>query len=169
MRIFSCTFPTSRSFLPRSRENVRPAGRWRHAAVHLSFHGPFDGTTSLVFSQDSANKLVDILTGQGADDGDFDEVKRGVLSEVGNIVVNGVMGSISNMLECRLNYSIPSYIEEKKAIRSVLRERAKNQVILLGHARFCVTEHVIPNRDGELVRLSDFRGKKILLITWASW
>ena len=27
----------------------------------------------------------------------------------------------------------------------------------------------LPNRDGDLVRLSDFRGKKVLLITWASW
>ena len=24
-------------------------------------------------------------------------------------------------------------------------------------------------RDGEPVRLSDFRGKKVLLLTWASW
>ena len=27
----------------------------------------------------------------------------------------------------------------------------------------------LPNRDGEMVRLSDFRGKKLLLMTWASW
>ena len=27
----------------------------------------------------------------------------------------------------------------------------------------------IPDRNGELVRLSDFRGKKVLVITWASW
>ena len=27
----------------------------------------------------------------------------------------------------------------------------------------------LPNRDGEMVRLSDFRGKKVLLLTWASW
>ena len=27
----------------------------------------------------------------------------------------------------------------------------------------------LPNRAGELVRLSDFRGKKVLIITWASW
>ena len=27
----------------------------------------------------------------------------------------------------------------------------------------------LPNRDGELVRLSDFRGKKVLVVTWASW
>lgn len=27
----------------------------------------------------------------------------------------------------------------------------------------------LPDRDGALVRLSDFRGKKVLLVTWASW
>jgi hypothetical protein len=27
----------------------------------------------------------------------------------------------------------------------------------------------LPNREGELVRLSDFRGKKVLVLTWASW
>lgn len=27
----------------------------------------------------------------------------------------------------------------------------------------------IEDRHGEIVRLSDFRGKKVLLITWASW
>jgi hypothetical protein len=30
-------------------------------------------------------------------------------------------------------------------------------------------DFALPNRDGELVRLSDFRGKKVLLVTWASW
>lgn len=27
----------------------------------------------------------------------------------------------------------------------------------------------LPNREGEMVRLSDLRGKKVLLLTWASW
>ncbi|MCP3956940.1 MAG: hypothetical protein GY719_03720 [bacterium] len=27
----------------------------------------------------------------------------------------------------------------------------------------------IQDRDGELICLSDFRGKKVLLVTWASW
>ena len=27
----------------------------------------------------------------------------------------------------------------------------------------------LPNRQGEMVRLSGFRGKKVLVVTWASW
>lgn len=30
-------------------------------------------------------------------------------------------------------------------------------------------DFALPDRSGELVRLSDFRGKKVLLLTWASW
>ena len=30
-------------------------------------------------------------------------------------------------------------------------------------------DFTLPNRDGDLVRLSDFRGKKVLIVTWASW
>ena len=27
----------------------------------------------------------------------------------------------------------------------------------------------LPDRDGNTVKLSDFRGKKVMIITWASW
>lgn len=30
-------------------------------------------------------------------------------------------------------------------------------------------DFTLPNRQGQPVRLSDFRGKKVLLVTWASW
>jgi hypothetical protein len=30
-------------------------------------------------------------------------------------------------------------------------------------------DFALPDRNGKLVRLSDFRGKKVLVVTWASW
>lgn len=30
-------------------------------------------------------------------------------------------------------------------------------------------DFALPDRDGKLVRLSNFRGKKVLIVTWASW
>ncbi len=101
------------------------------ASVHLNFRGAFNGTASLVFSQDSANKLVDVLTGQSVDQNEFDEIKRGALSEIGNI------------LDRPLSYSIPRYVENEHALRSALTENTNYEVILLGHAQFSVTEHLI--------------------------
>ena len=30
-------------------------------------------------------------------------------------------------------------------------------------------DFALPDREGKVVRLSDFRGKKVLIVTWASW
>ncbi len=30
-------------------------------------------------------------------------------------------------------------------------------------------DFALPDREGRTVRLSDFRGKRVLLLTWASW
>ena len=41
----------------------------------------------------------------------------------------------------------------------------RRSTLLAGRA----PELVLPDRDGRPVRLSDFRGRKVLLLTWASW
>jgi peroxiredoxin len=43
--------------------------------------------------------------------------------------------------------------------------RSQTQPLLTGRA----PDFSLPNREGKLVRLSDCRGKKVLLLTWASW
>jgi len=30
-------------------------------------------------------------------------------------------------------------------------------------------DFAVPDRKGRVVHLSDFRGKKVLIVTWASW
>jgi hypothetical protein len=43
--------------------------------------------------------------------------------------------------------------------------RAQTTPLMSGQA----PDFVLPDRTGKTVRLSDFRGKKVLIITWASW
>jgi chemotaxis protein CheC len=108
------------------------------AAVQLKFTGSFGGIAQLVFPTNSAAMLVAMLTGEEIGSYDLDSVKIGTLSEVGNIVINGVMGAISNVLQQRLNYSIPSYMEGTIATLLVSGSLSTDIVVLLAQTRFMI-------------------------------
>jgi chemotaxis protein CheC len=109
------------------------------AAVQLKFMGSFGGIAQLVFPTNSAALLVTMLTGEELGTHDLDSVKIGTLSEVGNIVINGVMGAISNVLQQRLNYSIPSYTEGTVAtLLTTSGGLSADTVVLLAQTRFII-------------------------------
>lgn len=79
--------------------------------VMLRFSGRFNGLSTLLFSPDNASKLVDLLVGDVTPLDELDAIKIATLTEVGNILLNAVMGSIGNILRSRLDYAIPTYQE----------------------------------------------------------
>ena len=102
--------------LPANEANLELAlqiGDTYVSAMQLKFTGSLGGTALLIFPLDSAAQLVTMLMGEETDLPDLDAVKRGTLCEVGNILLNSVMGEISNALSQSLNYSIPFYFEKK--------------------------------------------------------
>ncbi len=106
------------------------------AAVRLNFTGSFSGKANLIFPTTSASKLVSVLTGEDANSPDLDSVKTGTLSEVGNIVINGIMGSISNVLNQHLNYALPTYLEDSIEQVLSLDNVRQEAVFLLAQASF---------------------------------
>ncbi|MBW4680168.1 MAG: chemotaxis protein CheC [Microcoleus vaginatus WJT46-NPBG5] len=110
----------------------------RISAVGLGFTGSFTGLAQLVFPADSADLLAAMLTGEELGTPDLDLVKIGTLSEVGNIVINGVMGSISNVLDQRLDYSLPTYTEGTVELLLASGSLASKAVVLLAQTRFII-------------------------------
>lgn len=108
------------------------------SSVQLDFSGSFAGTAQLVFPTESAASLVSVLTGEEVESPDLDTLKIGTLTEVGNIVINGVMGSMSNMLDQPMDYAVPTYTEED--IEHLVPMREPNNSVLLAQARFDVEE-----------------------------
>ncbi len=112
------------------------------SAVILGFSGPFAGTSALMFPPDSASSLVSIIIGQQDMQADMDSMRIGTLQEVGNIVLNGVMGSIANILQEPLDYSTLDYCEG--ALPSVLPEYdLENDTLLLARTHFTLEKHSI--------------------------
>lgn len=79
------------------------------AIVNLDFHGSFSGCSAVVFTPEHASKLVTILCGEGEKNYDFDRLLTETLTEVGNIVVNSAIGTVSNELHETVSYSIPIF------------------------------------------------------------
>lgn len=110
------------------------------SSVRLSFHGSFAGTAQLVFPTESASLLISTLTGEGIGTPDLDSVKIGTLSEVGNIVLNGVMGSISNVLHQHLDYSIPLYLEDDIEHLLTVDNFESDVTVIFAQARFKIEQ-----------------------------
>lgn len=120
------------------------------SAVRIGFGGPFYGSAQLVFPVESASLLVAILTGEELGEPELDSLKVGTLTEVGNILINGVMGSISNILHERLNYTLPTYTEDTVENLWRFNELDGHSSIILARARFSVEELYI---EGDVIVL----------------
>ncbi len=130
------------------------------AMVRLGFKGPFAGSAVLAFPTESASKLVAVLAGEEPGTPGLDSVSSGTLNEVGNIVINGVMGSIGNVIKKRIEYSVPSYKED--TLEGLLRPNnpAPNATALLARTRFVIEELQI---EGDIILLFEVGSFSALL------
>jgi len=130
------------------------------SSVRLGFTGTLSGNAHLVFPTDSASKLVAILTDEEIGTPDLDAVKIGTLTEVGNIVINGAIGSISNLLKQQLRYSMPAYIEG--SIEQLLNNGSSsiNATILLAQTRFTIDQLQV---EGDIILFFNLGSFDILL------
>jgi chemotaxis protein CheC len=122
------------------------------SAVQLGFSGEFAGISALIFPPESASKLVAVVLGR--DDGlpNDASMRQGTLQEIGNIVLNGVMGSIANILREPLRYTPPDFLEAD--ITSIVGPGAG--MILLARTRFSIKDHLIEGEVLIIFSLSSF-------------
>ncbi len=136
---------------------VSPAGfraemakqvRGQISVVDMGFSGNLTGTANLMFSADTALALVQTLVGEDLGDVDLDSVTSGTLCEVGNIVLNGVMGSIANVLSLNFKYDVPGYLEGSADSLFSHNLNSEDTAIVLARTRFKVESLDI---DGDIV------------------
>ena len=151
--------------------DIKEASRWvdeqELATVRLGFSGEIQGTTELVFPADSASKLVALLTGEECGTPDLDSLRATALTEVGNILLNAVMGSITNVLQRHIRYELPTYSEETpEALVEAVRSQAE-AAVLLAQTHFLVRQsHSSAEQDkieGEVTLLFGMGSFEVLL------
>ncbi len=118
------------------------------SAVLLNFQESFIGSAHLVFPKEIAIILVSLLTAEKPENSELDFLKIGTIVEVGNIILNNIIGSISNIIRAQMRYLVPLYKEGTIETMVLLREYEPNTLVILATACLDVEELKI---KGEII------------------
>jgi chemotaxis protein CheC len=130
------------------------------AAVKLPFRSEFNGSAMLIFPADDAARIADCLTGQNNELKDMDALRVGTINEVGNIVLNAVMGTIANRLGIHFRYSIPTYLEDSVGRLFQLDLDQTRGTLIVARVNFLLMELEI---EGNIVLYMDVDSMEPLL------
>jgi chemotaxis protein CheC len=139
-------------------------GREAVSSVQMAFRGSLDGSAFLVFPQPSAIKLVNLITADDSGSADVDSILSGTLTEVGNILINCVVGTLSNVLRQPLHYSPPVY-EEEPLTRLLVRQGREEPLIVLARTTFHIRQMQV---EGSLLLLFELQSFDSLLAAMAA-
>lgn len=111
-----------------------------YSIITLPFNGELNGFSKLIMSSEHAAKLVDAFIGKHGASIEMDSLRVDILSEIGNIITNAVMGTLSNMLSLELGYIVPSYEMGRKDIIIPKEIIANASAILYAQTHFKIEE-----------------------------
>jgi chemotaxis protein CheC len=116
---------------------LRPGLPCRLSAVEMGYSGGLEGSIELIFTTEQAGLLVDCVT-EGFEDTeeDFDSIRAGTLCEIGNIVINALLGTIANLARLELSYTVPAYLEGDVADLIGEARLEGSEMVLLVKTRF---------------------------------
>jgi chemotaxis protein CheC len=82
----------------------------RLVAVQQSFEGPFAGKALLIFPEAQSLELVRSILGDEHSLEDVIDLEQEALAETGNIILNGCLATIANLLHRTMRMSLPSIV-----------------------------------------------------------
>lgn len=142
--------------LEAKKELAQRLGGQPLSAVRLTFDGTLSGNAQLVFPTDSASQLVTLLTEGELSSPDLDSIKIGALTEVGNIVLSGIMGAMSNLLQQDFEYLLPNYLEDHVEHLLETADYDANHTILLAQNSFKIEDMPIKGNIILVFKLGSF-------------
>jgi len=109
------------------------------SSVQMGFKGSLHGSAFLVFPSPSAAKLVELVAGSDPQSLDLDSIQASTLTEIGNIVISAVMGTLATIIDDAVRYSLPVY-EQHPILELLERHQEGNPLILLAKTSFTIRQ-----------------------------
>lgn len=79
-------------------------------SVYQKYSGPFNGTAHMIYSQASSLRLVSLMLDSQVPEDLISELESDALTEIGNVLINACLGSLSKMFNVEIETELPNII-----------------------------------------------------------
>ncbi len=136
----------------------------RLIAVHQLFEGDIAGRAMLIFPEARSLELVRAVTGGDLPIEDIIELEQEALAETGNIILNGCLATIANMLERTLKMSLPEILwGESSDLFNIGPRLQDDDVVMFLYINFLIKTRDIQGYIALLMDLPSLNNLKVLL------
>jgi chemotaxis protein CheC len=136
----------------------------RLVAVHQVFEGDLTGRALLIFPETKSLELVRAVTGGDLPLEDIIELEQEALAETGNVILNGCLATIANMLQRSLKMSLPEVLRgQSDDFFSLDPPPQPGDVVMLLYINFVVQERDIQGYIALLMDMPSLTALKELL------
>jgi chemotaxis protein CheC len=122
-------------------------------AVHQVFEGDITGRALLIFPEAKSLELVKAVIGRDLPLEEIIELEQEALAETGNVILNGCLATMANLLERSLRISLPEVLRgETPALFNLEPPPEAGDTVMFIYINFAVRHR---NLDGYIALLMD--------------
>jgi chemotaxis protein CheC len=148
----------------RAIEILRASELNKLVAVHQVFEGDIHGRALLIFPETRSLELVRAVTNENLPLEDILDLEQEALAETGNIILNGCLATIANLLKRTLKISLPEVLRgDSAALFNLPPPPEPGDFVLFVYINFSVHQHDIQGYIALLMDLPSLAALKILL------
>ncbi|WEK04356.1 MAG: chemotaxis protein CheX [Candidatus Devosia phytovorans] len=113
-------------------------------AIRQAFGGAFSGQALLIFPESNSMELVRALVGEELEETDVVALQDEALAETGNVILNGCLGTMANMLDQSLQMSLPTVLYgDGKVLFDVVEQETSDGLVLFLYINFSIRDRNI--------------------------
>ena len=132
-------------------------------AIRQAFEGEFSGRALLIFPETNSLELVRAVAGKHLSLEDIVELEQEALAEIGNVILNGCMATIANLLKLSLRMSLPEIVRAVGADLFDLSPLEGDDVVLFVHINFSLKGREISGYVAMVMDLLSLASLKLLV------
>jgi chemotaxis protein CheC len=133
-------------------------------AVRQDFSGAFAGRALLIFPRANSLELVRAVIGDEMSADDVAAMEQEALAETGNIILNGCLATMANMLQQSLSMSLPEVLRGDGALLFEFGDQASDdRLVLFLYINFAMQDRDIRGYIAMLMDLPSLASLRVLI------